>query len=115
MQRSRVAALGAAAVLALSLGLSACGGSSSGGDTGGDSAAKQQLIDELVGELESGGAVPPDQVACIKQGFNDFSVEELTVLRDSEADTEVPTELQDKILNLITGCVLGESASPAAS
>lgn len=115
MRRQRIAALGAAAVLALSFGLAACGGSSSGGDSGGGDSAKQAVIDELIAELEQDGNVPAGQVACIKEGFNAFTVDELTLLRDSETDTEVPTELQDKILELITGCVLGESASPAAS
>ena len=116
MRPSRLAALGAAAVLTLSVGLTACGGSSSGGDASasGD-AQKEAIIAELVADLESGGEVPPEQVTCIKSGFNDFTVDELTLLRDSETDTEIPAELQDKILNLITGCVVGESASPAAS
>ena len=115
MRRQRIAALGAAAVLALSFGLAACGGSSSGGDSGGGDSAKQAVIDELIAELEQDGNVPAGQVACNKEGFNAFTIDELTLLRDSETDTEVPTELQDKILELITGCVLGESASPAAS
>lgn len=110
MRRSRIMALALAVALSLSVGLTAC---SSGGSSGGADSEKQALVDELIGELEASGDVPPEQVACIKEGFNDFTVEELTALRDSEDSGEVPTELQDKILNVITGCVLGESASPS--
>lgn len=115
MRRSRIVAIGLAAALSLSVGLTACGGSGSGGASGGGDTEKQALVDQLIGELESSGDVPPEQVACIKEGFNGFTLEELTALRDSEDSGEVPAELQDKILNVITGCVLGESASPAPS
>ncbi len=115
MLRSRIVALGLAAALSLSVGLTACGVSGSDGASGGGDSEKQALVDQLIGELESSGNVPPEQVACIKEGFNGFTVEELTTLRDSEDSGEVPTELQDKILSVVTACVAGESASPAPS
>ena len=122
MRRPRIAGLCGAAALALSLGLAGCGG---GGDSSGGSpesagqeqvdSQKKAVIDELVGELEATGDVTPTQIACLKDGFNGFSLEELTLLRDSEEGTEVPADVQDRILTIVTGCVLGESASPAAS
>jgi hypothetical protein len=49
--------------------------------------------------------MPEGAKDCIKQGLSGFSTEELTALRDGETDTDVPVELQDKVIEMMTSCV----------
>jgi hypothetical protein len=49
--------------------------------------------------------MPEGAKDCIKQGLSGFSTEELTALRDGETDADVPVELQDKVVSLLTGCI----------
>lgn len=98
MSRSRLATIATAAVAAALLTLTACGG---GGDTSDDNSA---LVDELMAEIGDEG-MPEGAKDCIKQGLSGFSTEELTALRDGETDTDVPVELQDKVIEMMTSCV----------
>lgn len=98
MSRSRLATIATAAVAAALLTLTACGG---GGDTSNDNSA---LVDELMTEIGDEG-MPEGAKDCIKQGLSGFSTEELTALRDGETDTDVPVELQDKVIEMMTSCV----------
>lgn len=98
MSRSRLATIATAAAAAVLLTLTACGG---GGDTSTDNSA---LVDELMAEIGDEG-MPEGAKDCIKQGLSGFSTEELTALRDGETDSDVPVELQDKVVSLLTGCV----------
>lgn len=98
MSRSRLATIATAAVAAALLTLTACGG---GGDSTTDNSA---LVDELMTEIGDEG-MPEGAKDCIKQGLSGFSTEELTTLRDGETDTDVPVELQDKVVSLLTGCI----------
>jgi hypothetical protein len=98
MSRSRLATIATAAAAAALLTLTACGGG--GGSTTDNSA----LVDELMTEIGDEG-MPEGAKECIKQGLSGFSTEELTTLRDGETDTDVPVELQDKVVSLLTGCI----------
>jgi hypothetical protein len=98
MSRSRLATIATAAAAAALLTLTACGG---GGDSTTDNSA---LVDELMTEIGDEG-MPEGAKDCIKQGLSGFSTEELTTLRDGETDTDVPVELQDKVVSLLTGCI----------
>ncbi len=98
MSRSRLATIATAAVAAALLTLTACGG---GGDSTTDNSA---LVDELMTEIGDEG-MPEGAKDCIKQGLSGFSTEELTTLRDGQSDTDVPVELQDKVVSLLTGCI----------
>ena len=98
MSRSRLATIATAAAAAALLTLTACGGGS--GSTTDNSA----LVDELMAEIGDEG-MPEGAKDCIKQGLSGFSTEELTTLRDGETDSDVPTELQDKVISLLTGCI----------
>jgi hypothetical protein len=98
MSRSRLATIATAAAAAALLTLTACGG---GGDTSTDNSA---LVDELMTDIGSEG-MPEGAQECIRQGLSGFSTEELTALRDGESDSDIPVELQDKVVSLLTGCV----------
>lgn len=98
MNRTRLATLATAAAAAALLTLTACGGG------GGSSTDNSALIDELMAEIGEGD-MPAETKDCIKQGLSGFSTEELTTLRDGEADADVPVELQDKVIAMMTGCV----------
>lgn len=98
MRRSRLAMTATAAAAAALLTLTACGGG------GGSSADNSALVDELMAEIGDEG-MPEGAKDCIKQGLSGFSTEELTALRDGETDSDVPVELQDKVVSLLTGCV----------
>lgn len=98
MSRSRLATIATAAAAAALLTLTACGGS---GDSTTDNSA---LVDELMTEIGDEG-MPEGAKDCIKQGLSGFSTEELTALRDGETDADVPVELQDKVVSLLTGCI----------
>jgi hypothetical protein len=99
MSRTRLATIATAAAAAALLTLSACGGG--GGDTTTDNSA---LVDELMAEIGDEG-MPEGAKDCIKQGLSGFSTEELTTLRDGESDSDVPVELQDKVIEMMTGCM----------
>ena len=98
MSRSHLATIATAAAAAALLTLTACGG---GGDSTTDNSA---LVDELMTEIGDEG-MPEGAKDCIKQGLSGFSTEELTTLRDGQSDTDVPVELQDKVVSLLTGCI----------
>ena len=98
MNRPRLASLATAATAAALLTLTACGGG------GGSSTDNSALVDELMAEIGDGD-MPAETKDCIKQGLSGFSTEELTTLRDGEADADVPVELQDKVIAMMTGCV----------
>lgn len=98
MSRSRLATIATAAAAAALLTLTACGG---GGDSTTDNSA---LVDELMTEIGDEG-MPEGAKDCIKQGLSGFSTEELTALRDGETDADVPVDLQDKVVSLLTGCI----------
>ncbi len=121
MRSKRVLAAAAATLTVLTLGLTACGGSSSGGDASGDASgggdsAKTALVDELMAQLEGDGTITADQKNCLRDQFNGFTLEELQTIKNSTTDTDVPQALQDKVINAVMGCVMpSDAASPAAS
>jgi hypothetical protein len=80
---------------------SACGG---GGESSTDNSA---LVDELMAEIGDQG-MPEGATNCIREGLSGYSTEELTALRDGETDADVPVELQDKVIELMTTCVTAE-------
>lgn len=97
MARSRIATLATAAAAAALLTLTACGG-------GGSSSENSAIIDELM--IEIGDQEMPTEIQdCIREGLSGYSTEELTALRDGETDADVPMELQDKVITMMTGCV----------
>jgi hypothetical protein len=49
--------------------------------------------------------MPEGAKECIREGLSGYSTEELTALRDGETDADVPVELQEKVVALLTGCV----------
>ena len=118
MRSKRVLAAAAATLTVLTLGLTACGGSSSdssSGGSGGDS-AKTALVDELMAELEGDGTITAEQKNCLRDQFNGFTLEELQTMKDSTNEDDVPQALQDKVINAVLGCVMpSDAASPAAS
>ena len=114
MRSPRVLAASVAALAVISLGLVACGGS--GGDSGGADSEKQAVVDQLMSELSGDGTITEDQKNCLRGKFNDFSIEDLKTIRDSQSDTEVPQALQEKVINMVMECVMPtEGASPSAS
>ena len=98
MRRTRIATIATAAAAAALLTLTACGG---GGDSTTDNSA---LVDELMTEIGDEG-ITKGAKDCIKQGLSGFSTEELTALRDGETDADVPVELQNKVIEMMTTCV----------
>ncbi len=101
MSRSRIITVATAAAAAALLSLSACGG---GGESSTDNSA---LVDELMAEIGDQG-MPEGATNCIRDGLSGYSTEELTALRDGETDADVPVELQDKVIELMTTCVTAE-------
>ena len=101
MGRSRIITVAMAAASAALLTLSACGG---GGDSSTDNTA---LVDELMAEIGDEG-MPEGATNCIRDGLSGYSTEELTALRDGETDADVPVELQDKVIELMTTCITEE-------
>jgi hypothetical protein len=99
MGRSRIATLATAAAAAALLTLTACGGG--GSDTTTDNSA---LVDELMAEIGDEG-MPAGATDCIREGLSGYSTEELTALRDGETDADVPMELQEKVITMMTGCI----------
>jgi hypothetical protein len=97
MARSRIATLATAAAAAALLTLTACGG-------GGASSENSAIIDELMTEIGD-QEMPTEIQDCIREGLSGYSTEELTALRDGETDADVPMELQDKVITMMTGCV----------
>ncbi len=98
MSRSRIATIATAAVAAALLTLTACGGG------GGSSTDNSALVDEIMAEIGDEG-MPEGAKDCIKQGLSGYSTEELTALRDGETDADVPVELQEKVIAMMTSCV----------
>jgi hypothetical protein len=97
MARSRIATLATAAAAAALLTLTACGG-------GGASSENSAIIDELMTEIGD-QEMPTEIQDCIREGLSGYSTEELTALRDGETDADVPMELQEKVITMMTGCV----------
>jgi hypothetical protein len=97
MGRSRIASIATAAAAAALLTLTACGG-------GGSSSENSAIIDELMTEIGDQD-MPTEVQDCIREGLSGYSTEELTALRDGETDADVPAELQDKVITMMTGCV----------
>lgn len=95
-----VLAMSSIAVAAL-LGLSACGG-------GSDSSQRQETIDSLMQDMVAGGGITEEQQACVRQGLEGYSDEELTTLKTGESESDVPVELQEKVVSMMTTCLLGE-------
>lgn len=97
LSSTRLATIVTAAAAAALLTLTACGGGSSTTDN-------SALVDELMAEIGDEG-MPEGASECIRSGLSGFSTEELTALRDGETDADVPVELQEKVVSLLTGCV----------
>jgi hypothetical protein len=99
MTRTRLATIATAAAAAALLTLTACGGGSS--ESTPDNSA---LVNDLMAEIGDEG-MPEGAKECIREGLSGYSTEELTALRDGETDADVPVELQEKVVALLTGCV----------
>lgn len=108
MKRARVLTMGAAALAAVSLVLTGCGGSGGGG---GDSEA---LVNELMSEIEADGDLTQEQKDCLRGKFGTFSADELMLMKESENQEDVPAELQERLINAITECVMAgmETTAP---
>lgn len=65
---------------------------------------REAVVDELMTEIGDEG-MPEGAKDCIKQGLSGLSTEELTALRDGETDADVPVDLQDKVVSLLTRCI----------
>lgn len=100
MTRTRMTATLTAAAAAALLTLSACGGGSGG------SSDRQATIDSLMQEIGTDGGMTEEQQGCVRTGLEGLSDEELTVLRDGETDSDVPVELQDKVVSFMTDCLM---------
>jgi hypothetical protein len=98
MTRTRLATIATAAAAAALLTLTACGG---GGESTTDNSA---LVNDLMAEIGDEG-MPEGAKECIREGLSGYSTEELTALRDGETDADVPVELQEKVVALLTSCV----------
>ena len=105
MRSTRVVAAVAASLTVLTLGLTGCGG---GG--GGDS-EKQALVDSLMNELSGDGTITEDQKSCLRGKFDEFTVDELNTLKNSQNDSEVPQALQEKVINMVMECVMPTDAA----
>ena len=99
MKRARVLTMGAAALAAAALVLTGCGGSGGGGD-------KEALVNELMSEIEQDGSITQEQKACLRGKFESFSGDELALMKNSENQEDIPAELQDRLVNAITECVM---------
>lgn len=65
---------------------------------------REALVEGLMAEIGD-ESMPEGSRDCIKQGLGEFSTEELITLRDGEGDTDVPVELQDKVVSMVTECI----------
>lgn len=99
MKRARVLTMGAAALAAAALVLTGCGGSGGGGD-------KEALVNELMSEIEQDGSITQEQKDCLRGKFESFSGDELALMKNSENQEDIPAELQDRLVNAITECVM---------
>lgn len=98
MKRARVLTMGAAALAAVSLVLTGCGG--------GGGADKEALVNELMTEIEADGSLTQEQKDCLRGKFESFSGDELSLMKDSENEDDIPAELQERVINAITECVM---------
>jgi hypothetical protein len=103
MPRSRTAWL-AAAALSAALVLTGC----SGGDSGGDSAQRQASIDSIMSTLTDDGSLSEEQSTCVRSGLEAYSDDELVILDTAERGADVPEELQERVIEMLNGCLLGE-------
>lgn len=116
MRSPRLVAASAAALLVLSLGVTACGGSSSGGSSSASAdSAKQALVDDLMAQLEGDGTITDEQKTCLRDQFGGFTIDELTTIKDSSDGSNVPQALQDKVVNMVLTCVGGQTGAPSPS
>jgi len=99
---SRIAASGAVVVL---LALTAC---SSAGDSTGDPAQRQASIDSIMAMLTEDGTLTDVQASCVRTGLDAYTEEELVILDTAERGKEVPEELQDRVIEMLNGCLLDE-------
>jgi hypothetical protein len=99
MPRSRTVLAVAACAAAIVLSLSACGG-------GEDTSQRQESIDSLMQEMSESG-IPESERECIRTGLDDFSDEELVTLQTGQDESDVPVELQDKVVSMMTNCLMG--------
>lgn len=86
-------------IAALSFGLTACGGGSSERDA---------TIDSLMQQMVEGGGITEQQQACVREGLEGYSDEELSILQTGETDADVPADLQAKVVSMMTTCLMGE-------
>jgi hypothetical protein len=102
MRRARVISVATAAAAAALLTLSACGGG------GGGSSDRQASIDALMEEISADGGMTEEQQGCIRTGLEGLSDDELETLKTGENDSDVPAELQDKVVTFMTDCLMPE-------
>lgn len=100
MNRSRTAVTLTSLVATALLTLTACGGG--GGD---DTSQRQATLDGLMAEITADGDITQEQQACMRSGLEGYSDDELTSLQDSGNESEIPLDLQDKVITLVTGCL----------
>ena len=101
MSLTRTARIVTAGAVAVLLTLTACGSS-------GDPAQRQASIDSIMTSLTEDGALTDDQATCVRTGLDAYSDEELVVLDTAERGQEVPEDLQDRVIEMLNGCLLDE-------
>ena len=57
-------------------------------------------------EIEADGSLTQEQKDCLRGKFESFSGDELSLMKDSENEDEIPAELQERVINAITECVM---------
>lgn len=97
---ARIVTAGAVAVL---LALTGCSNSDSG-----DPAQRQASIDSIMATLTDDGSFTDEQATCVRSGLESYSEEELVILDTAERGEQVPEDLQDRVLEMLNGCLLGE-------
>lgn len=102
LNRSRTIGLAASLATVAVLGLTACAGG------GGESSQRQETIDSLMQEMVAGGGITEEQQSCVRQGLEGYSDEELQILKTGETDADVPADLQEKVVSMMTTCLLSE-------
>jgi len=97
----RMTLAAAASIAALGLVLTGCG-SAGGGD-------KEALVNTLMSDLTSSGAITTEQGDCVRGKLNELSVDELTALdADSDGDAELPAGLEEKVSGMLMECFAAE-------
>lgn len=114
MRTRRFLATGAAALAVMTFSLTGCGGGDGGGG-GGEGSDQAALVDELMQEIEGDTPLADEQRTCLRDSFGSFSTEELTTLKETGSDTDIPADLQEKVITAVTLCIMADMPTDEAS